>query len=239
MFISEKTVAKGVQFTVGHSDIPKKVCRETDAEAKLRRQINQRKRELQLLMHKVHILCWIGHGNIVNATLNNFHLTKMCLAKFIPSPQCYPKERTDITYFEQISKWYKTQMALKDQRALPKLKKLPPLSTSLALQIDRKQAICKRDFVLIFIILLRSIGIQCRMIINLPVVPIKPPQKDLCLAANDQTVEHTKKTKSKTKSTSNDLDAKPSTSATLKEKLIVTKAKIDSKKVSTTTGTHS
>lgn len=134
-------------------------------------------------MHKVHILCWISHGNIVNTALNNFGLTKKCLSTFIPSAQCYPKDKTDVTYFEQISKWYKSQMALKEQTIYPTLKKLPPIATSLALQIDSRQAICKRDFVLIFVILLRSIGIQCRLIINLPVVPMKPPQKDLCSAS--------------------------------------------------------
>lgn len=230
-FFLEKTGINDVQFTVGSGQSgPKKICRETDAEAKLRRHINQKKRELQLLMHKVHVLCWISHGNIVNAALNNFGLTKKCLSTFIPSDQCYPKEKTDIIYFEQISKWYKSQMALKDQAIYPTLKKLPPIATSLALQIDSRQAICKRDFVLIFIILLRSIGIQCRLIINLPVVPIKPLQKDLCMALNENKKKTTKhsdteiKTKAETKdkvNNHNNIEKSKLSSTSLKDKIKV------------------
>lgn len=65
-------------------------------------------------------------------------------------------------------------------------------------------AICKKDFVFIFIILLRSLGIQCRLVINLATVPIRPLAKDLCVistkvADEPKSSDNAKKVKKSTK----------------------------------------
>jgi xeroderma pigmentosum group C-complementing protein len=146
----------------------------------MRRQFNRQRKEFQVYLHKTNLMMWIGHGNYVNPILNNTSLMQQCLA-LLPknNNHCYPKEKTDTKYFKQISEWFKSQISLNNREMYCKLQKRPPLLTSLALQIKTKQAICRRDFVLIFIILLRAIGIQCRMVLNLNFAPLRPPQSDL------------------------------------------------------------
>lgn len=148
-------------------------------------------------MHKVHILGWIAHGNYVNSILNLSQLMKICL-DLLPSAQCYPKDQTNVKYFEQITKWYRTKVTLKEEAMYPKIK-TPELPMSLGLQIKTKSAICRRDFLLIFIILLRSLGIHCRLVVNLVTVPIRPLASELFSmksSAEKKSESSTKTTKS-------------------------------------------
>lgn len=146
----------------------------------MRRKFNKQRKDYQVFLHKTNLMMWIGHGNYVNPILNNTSLMQMTLAMLPKNNNfCYPKEKTDCKYFKQISDWFRGQIALRNREMYCKLEKRPPLLTSLALQIKTKQAICRRDFILIFIILLRAIGIQCRMVMNLNLAPLRPPQSEL------------------------------------------------------------
>ncbi|XP_053696724.1 DNA repair protein complementing XP-C cells homolog [Sabethes cyaneus] len=156
----------------------KKQPGEFDMEACIKRVINRDKRENQIVLHKVNVLMAISHGNFVNAALNNTKLLALALT-MIPSQKCYPKNRTNLAYFEQIVKFYRQVVDLKDKRMHCRFKKLPSLETSLRLQMLTKAAICKRDYILIFIILLRAIGVQCRLVMSLVVAPKKLPQSEL------------------------------------------------------------
>lgn len=84
----------------------------------------------------------------------------------------------DIDVSQMLIK-YRQIMALKEPTIYPKMKKMPALAISLALQITTKEAICKRDFILIFIILLRAHEVQCRFVMNLATVPMRPPNSEL------------------------------------------------------------
>lgn len=174
-----KTATEDVIITVKPTIKQKKDRAQLDMEAQLKRVLNRRRKEVQMLMHKTHILCWIGHGNFLNSVINHPTLMELCLS-FMPSKHTYPKDRTDLAYIEQISKWYCSQMKLKNKRMHPDVSwKLPPLAISLALQIRTKSAICKKMYVLMFIILLRAIGVQCRLVMNLVVLPIRPTNSEL------------------------------------------------------------
>ncbi|XP_065090200.1 DNA repair protein complementing XP-C cells homolog isoform X2 [Ochlerotatus camptorhynchus] len=170
-----------VQITldVGPTSVQrKKRSNEIDIEACIKRIVNREKRENQIVLHKVNIVMAIAHGNFVNGALNNSKLLSLALT-LIPSQKCYPKDRTNLEYFEQITKFFKEIVDLKERRMFCRFKKLPSLETSLRLQMLTKAAICKRDYILIFIILLRAIGVQCRMVMSLAVVPKKLPQSEL------------------------------------------------------------
>lgn len=153
---------------------------QNDLEVALKRQLNKEKREQQVLVHQSGFKEWLEQGNFINGILNNTTLFAIAL-KLLPSAQAYPKDKADLKYFEDITKWYKTTISLPSSAPMyPRLADdLDPLN-SLRKQIEGKSANSKRDYVLIFIVLLRAIGIQCRMVINLVVPPIRPPQSELC-----------------------------------------------------------
>lgn len=158
------------------------------------------RKEHQENLHKAQLLSWIGHGNFVNSRLNDINLMK-CALTLLPKNknQCYPKEKTDIEYFKQITTYYKQEMKLRNaEMYCTRLKNRPPLKMSLALQMNFKSAICLRDYVLIFATLLRSIGIQCRVVQSIVCDPKICPKTEL-LSLSKKTNEATV-TKSKTSS---------------------------------------
>lgn len=153
---------------------------QNELEAALKRQLNKEKRDQQLLLHQGGFKDWLEQGNYINGILNDTALFGVAL-KLLPSAQSYPKDKADLAYFEQITKWYVGAI-----KVAPTTDMYPPLADDLDLkaslrrQIEAKAVKSKRDFVLIFIILLRAIGIQCRMLVNVVGPPIRPPQSELC-----------------------------------------------------------
>lgn len=157
-------------------------------------------------MHKVSLLCWISHGNYINRKVNNNALMEMCL-KSLPSKNAYPNGNTDTKYFLSFTKWFHQTFELMSKKMYCDLRRLPRRIDSLALQIKTKKIICKKDFVLIFAIMLRAIGIQCRLVMNLPVAPLRPPQKDL-LVVSTKPKDEVKPNESKSKMNSSKSEQK-------------------------------
>lgn len=86
-----KTANKNdVEVRIGPAIKQKPDKLQADMEASIKRRINRRKKENQLMMHKVHLLSWIAYGNFVNKVLNSTKLMEM-IVKFIPSEKSYPK----------------------------------------------------------------------------------------------------------------------------------------------------
>uniref|UniRef100_A0A182HJK7 Rad4 beta-hairpin domain-containing protein n=1 Tax=Anopheles arabiensis TaxID=7173 RepID=A0A182HJK7_ANOAR len=156
----------------------KKKCTEIDVEAYINRMINREKRDAQLVLHKVTIIMGIAHGNFTNGVLNSPTLLAIGNA-LIPSERCYPNGRTNVQYFQQIMQYYREIVDLKDRRMFVNSWKRLTLEKSLRLQLLSQMANCKRDYILMFIILLRSIGVQCRMVTSLQVVPKVLSNSDL------------------------------------------------------------
>uniref|UniRef100_A0A182XXB6 Rad4 beta-hairpin domain-containing protein n=1 Tax=Anopheles stephensi TaxID=30069 RepID=A0A182XXB6_ANOST len=156
----------------------KNKCTEIDVEACIKRMINREKRDAQLVLHKMTIIMGVAHGNFTNSVLNSPALLAIGNA-LIPSERCYPKGHTNVEYFRQIMQYYREIVDLKDRRMFVNSWKKLTLEKSLRLQLLSQMANCKRDYILLFIILLRSIGVQCRMIMSLQVVPKVLASSDL------------------------------------------------------------
>ncbi|CAO1304154.1 unnamed protein product [Diamesa hyperborea] len=199
-----------ISLNTNNNEGRKKPSKEIDYQARMKRKINSKIKEHQVVLHKVNVICWISHGNYVNTIINNRRLMAECL-KLLPENKqhCYPKEKTDIDYFKQITHWFKSTVILKKnfQNMYCKLRNRPPLMTSLAYQIKTKAAICRRDYILIFICILRAIGIQCRMVQSVITAPIRPAQSDL-LVISSKSPEEKSKPKPRSKSNSNKSKAK-------------------------------
>lgn len=172
---------RDIQITVGNTavrQLTRDQKRAIDLEACLKRRLNREIKQKQVCLHKTTVLCWIAHGNHINRILNNMTLMEMCI-KLLPSKNAYPKGDTDIKYYHMVTEWFHSLFQLKSDKLYCPLKRLPPKILSLALQIQSKKIISKCDFVLLFVTMLRSLGIQCRLVINFAVPPQQPPQKDL------------------------------------------------------------
>ncbi|XP_072941548.1 DNA repair protein complementing XP-C cells homolog [Epargyreus clarus] len=171
---------QGLQLVV---DFPDAACRKKkklDVEMMMKRKINRVKKEYQVYMHKVHVLCWLGHGNYVSQVLNSQEIMAAALS-LIPSKECYPGERVDMKYVEQITAWFKDKLTVKFDKNEGKFRpKAPPLKTLLLQQIKNRVVTSKKYVVFIFVSMLRAVGLQCRIMLNCTTLPIKPPSTELC-----------------------------------------------------------
>lgn len=165
---------EGVQITVQMPGVIREK-KGVDLVAAMKRRLNRIKKENQVFIHKVHLLCWIAHGNYVNTAVNNEKFLGLALS-LIPSEQCYPADRTDLGYLEQILNWYRKTIQLLDQKDDAKY----DLEQQLHIDISKKQASNKRILVFIFICILRALGIQVRLVMSLLPLPLRPPSSELC-----------------------------------------------------------
>lgn len=187
-----------------------KVVKPVDVEAQMMRKINRKRKEHQNMLHSVELTCWIAHYAFVNKRLNDTDLMNEAL-KLLPknSKQCYPKDKTDIDYFTQITKWFKSTIKLNNTKMYcDRLKKRPPLMMSLAIQMRFKVAICRRDYILIYIILLRALGIQCRMVQSVICDPKICPKSELFSLSTKKPDEKADTSKSSSKSKKSSSDSK-------------------------------
>lgn len=79
---------QGVQITVEMPGVMRKK-KGVDLMASIKRRMNRVKKENQVLVHKVHLLSWIAHGNYVNRVLGDRELMGIGLL-LLPSNQAFP-----------------------------------------------------------------------------------------------------------------------------------------------------
>ncbi|KAI5636690.1 rad4 beta-hairpin domain 3 domain-containing protein [Phthorimaea operculella] len=177
---------QGIQLVVDFPDAACRKAKKVDVEMMMRRKINRVKKEYQVYMHKVHVLCWLGHGNYVSRVLNDQDILAAALS-LVPSKECYPGERVDMKYAEQITTWFKDKLTLKQDKNEDKFRpKAPPLKDILLTQMKSRVVTSKKYMVFIFVSMLRALGLQCRVMFNFVTLPIRPPTSELCSLSTKQ-----------------------------------------------------
>ncbi|XP_065207496.1 DNA repair protein complementing XP-C cells homolog [Planococcus citri] len=166
-------IPKQVEVLLDAPALKKK--KQTDLEMTLRRRLNFIRRENQVYVHKVSILCWIAHGMHVNSILNSPELLSLALS-LLPNDKCYPAKRMDMDYLGKLIDWFVKKIKLKKE---PVDDRKTQLSVSLESQLQKMEAENKNDLCFMFICIIRALGIKCRLIVNLNVVPIKPTSDQL------------------------------------------------------------
>ncbi len=163
-----------------------------DLEMALRRRLNNIRRENQIYVHKVHVLCWIAHGNYVNAVLNSPDILSVALS-LLPSDKCYPPKRMSLNYLEDLMNWFGKKVKLKKD---PTDCKLDELSAILPSDFQKLEAGNKTYFCFMFLCLLRALGIRSRLVVNLNVAPVKPTSDQLLPVNQKKDENETKSVKS-------------------------------------------
>ncbi|XP_037941012.1 DNA repair protein complementing XP-C cells homolog [Teleopsis dalmanni] len=184
-----------------------------DIEMAFRRRINRDMKERQLLLHKASLLCLFGRSYKYNRILNDTLLMSAAL-KLLPGKESYPNEGgTEVKYFVSLVKWFKGTVKVADN-VFYSTKRVRNKRKELLQQIQRKEALCNQDLVFILVILLRGMGIQCRLIVNLQPLPIRPPQSDLLVIKLKPDDGNNKETVPPKKSKSSELSDKSSKEST-------------------------
>lgn len=190
---NESVRKEGLQIVVEMPDAVRKK-KGVDLVMAMKRRLNRMRKENQVYVHKVHVLCWLGHGNYVNSCINQPETLAMALS-LLPSENAYPSGQVDLKYIGQILKWYRGMMKINEKKSNDL-----PLDKELQKQISDREVSNEAILCYIFVAILRSLGIQCRLVLSLQVEPIKPPTSELhSLSTKDeQKVANPKATGSKT-----------------------------------------
>uniref|UniRef100_A0A4Y0BN18 Rad4 beta-hairpin domain-containing protein n=1 Tax=Anopheles funestus TaxID=62324 RepID=A0A4Y0BN18_ANOFN len=151
----------------------------------LKRFMNREKRNSQLHVHKVTLLCWIGHGTYVNSALRKPSLMRFAQKKLLPgvmgqtSRVSRPNGLTNVRYFQELTRYYRRTVTLKDDTMFYRQRQHPPLGKFLIFAIAKKVTYCRRDYILLFVLMLRILGVHARLIISPPVPPKHLPSDQL------------------------------------------------------------
>lgn len=163
-----------------------------DMQNLLRRRMNTICKETQVLIHKVNLLLWISYGNHLNSVLNSPEVMASALS-LVPSKNAYPPKQCDLNYLENYMKWFSKKIKVAS--------KTDPLTEitvkSLIERFSTYEAKTQFELIAMFISMLRSLGLNVRLVINLNAVPIKPTSEQLLGVLTDE--DHTKPSTSKSK----------------------------------------
>lgn len=173
-----------------------------DMENILRRRMNTICKDTQVLIHKVNLLLWISYGNRLNSVLNSPEVMGSALS-LVPSKNAYPPKQCDLNYLENYIKWFSKKIKVSS-----KIDPLCEINVSTLMDgFSSCKAKTRFELIAMFISMLRSLGLNARLVINLNAVSIKPSSEQLLGPLNDDdhmkpstsksNVDHKKKTSSK------------------------------------------
>lgn len=150
----------GVKITLPGTSIMLK--RKKKGSEDLKTILRRRLRTTQIYVEKVGLLCWLAYGFYMNKQANEPELMSTVLS--LMSSDKYPKNRIDLVYLERFTKWFKRlfafeEVASSDNKCINK--------ESLLKVLREKRISDYRELVVLYVALLRALGLQCRLVISL------------------------------------------------------------------------
>lgn len=168
---------------LAHQLKKKKKKKEFDVDAYVRRQVQAARRTAQNLLHRVHLLCLVSRSLQLNTLLNSETLLARAMS-MLPSTYAYPPKRVTVRYVEQFLKWFKSkvEMVRPDGGAAPSEDVFSTLETRLRCRSARTGL----ELVCLFVLILRAIAVNCRLVMSLQPTPLKPPAESAATAGTAQ-----------------------------------------------------
>ncbi|XP_029159874.1 LOW QUALITY PROTEIN: DNA repair protein complementing XP-C cells homolog [Nylanderia fulva] len=151
---------EGVNITLpGTSMIFKKKKgskKESDLAALLRRKLKAN----QIIIEKAARLCWLAYGFYLNRQANDPEL--MAITVSLISTNNYPKDGFDLTYLAKLTKWFRNMFTIESTDNEVIMNK-----ETLLKRIAEKKIFNYRELVILYVAILRGIGLHCRLIVSL------------------------------------------------------------------------
>lgn len=189
---------EGVKITLpGTSMIFKKKStkKESDLAALLRRKLKAN----QIIIEKAARLCWLAHGFHLNRQANDPEVMATVLS--LVSTNNYPKNNFDLAYLSKFTKWFRNMFTIESSDSNVVTDK-----ETLLKRITEKKIFNYRELVILYVAILRAIGLNCRLILSLNPPLVKTYNKLLpktsAAKKNDKVKEEPKESKTKAKNLS-------------------------------------
>lgn len=202
---------EGVKITLpGTSMFLKKKTgskKESDLAALLRRKLKAN----QIIIEKAARLCWLAHGFHLNYQANDPEI--MATAVSLVSTKNYPKDNFNLEYLGKFTKWFKNIFTIDSSDNQVIINK-----ETLLIRLAEKKIYNYRELVILYVAVLRGIGIHCRLVVSLN-PPLVKAYNELLPKTSTVKKDSNIKEETKTKRTSSKEDKKNVESKKVKSKL--------------------
>ncbi|XP_067137695.1 DNA repair protein complementing XP-C cells homolog [Centruroides vittatus] len=161
---------EGVEITLNVSDswkYRKRKKKEIEFIDVIRRGVNRFRKNIQIELHKVHLLCLLAHGFYVNRLLLNKNMLALIFSH-IPIDFNVNSE-VDKSDISKTVEWYKEYFDY-DFSFETSAKNI---RVSIENAIEKSKITSRRDYNMIFLLLIRSLGLEGRLCLSLYPLPMK------------------------------------------------------------------
>lgn len=226
---AEYTIPKeGINITLPGSCVLLNKKKTGKKESNLTLILRRKLKANQILVEKVGRLCWLAHGFHLNRQANDPEI--MATVVSLVSASNYPKDKFDLAYLAKFTKWFRNTFTIEtnDNVTIDK--------ETLLKKIAEKKVSNYRELVVLYVAVIRGIGLNCRLIVSLYPPTAKAyndqPPKASTVKKTDKIKEEPKETKVEVKSSKENTKAKSS-----KEDTKAKSSKEDTKAKSSKEGT--
>jgi len=168
--------------------------KESDLAAILRRKLKAN----QIIIEKAARLCWLVYGFYLNRQANDTET--MATTVSLISTKNYPNDSFDLAYLTKFTKWFRNLFIVESNHEQVIIDK-----ETLLKRIEERKIYDYRELVILYVAILRGIGLHCRLIVSLNPPPVKNFNellpKSNTVKKNDKAMETLKEIKSNSKGT--------------------------------------
>ncbi|XP_078339713.1 DNA repair protein complementing XP-C cells-like isoform X2 [Crassostrea virginica] len=173
-----------------------------DWKAYVQRQINRFNKELREDIHKVHLMCLLMRGRYLNQLCNDLDLWGIALSLIPAEVSRVPAGRFDVPTHTRFVNWYKETVSI-DQKIAGDSQ--ANLVENLTQRMETRKVANRLEFVLVYLIMLRCLGVESRLVTSLQPLPLKNTKqeestKKINIKGNPAAIKKPGKTKTKAES---------------------------------------
>ncbi|XP_062593298.1 DNA repair protein complementing XP-C cells homolog [Saccostrea cucullata] len=155
--------------------LKKRKKKEFDWKAYVQRQINRFNKELREDIHKVHLMCLLSTGRYLNQVCNNLVLRGVALSLLPHEFSSLPSEKYEVSTHTRFVNWYKGTISIDPSIGDNEKSNLPE---TLVRRMENKTVASRQEFVLFYLVMLRCIGINARLVTSLQPLPLKNTKQE-------------------------------------------------------------
>ncbi|XP_026189206.1 DNA repair protein complementing XP-C cells isoform X2 [Mastacembelus armatus] len=161
-----------VEIEIETPEVRKKQKKQAEFETYLRRMMNRYKKDVLEDTHKVHLMCLIASGMFRNRLCSEPDLLAVTLSLVPARFTIVAKERMDENYLSGLLKWFRATFTLNP--SLP-CEERPDPQALLERRLASLSARNHQEMTHLFLLVLRSLQLFCRLVLSLQPIPLKPP----------------------------------------------------------------
>ncbi|XP_023144959.2 DNA repair protein complementing XP-C cells isoform X1 [Amphiprion ocellaris] len=161
-----------VEIEIETPEVRKRQKRQAEFETYLRRMMNRYKKDVWIDTHKVHLMCLLASGMFRNRLCSEPDLLAITLSLLPTRYSNVEKGCINLSYLSLLLKWFRQTFTLNP--SLP-YEECPDPQALLERRLASLSARNHQELTHLFLLILRSLQLFCRLVLSLQPIPLKPP----------------------------------------------------------------